>query len=95
MHKYTEQTAKEPLSADDAKLMVDAAEVQAPVATAPTPAERVVDMLREERSQDLTLTPEQERAEHVAATARKVRENMDARQRTPHASRLRKPSTRR
>jgi len=83
MHKYTAQTAKEPLSADDAKLMAEAAEVQATVATEPTPAERVVDVLREERSQDVTLTPEQERDEHVAATARKVRENLNARRGAP------------
>jgi hypothetical protein len=83
MHKYSAQTAKEPLSADDAKLMADAAEVQATLVTEPTPAERVVDVLREERSEDVTLTPEQERAEHVAATARKVRQNMDARQGAP------------
>ncbi|MCO4251204.1 hypothetical protein [Pseudarthrobacter raffinosi] len=80
MHKYSAQTAKEPLSPDDAKLMAEAAEVQATVATELTPAERVVDVLREERSQDVTLTPEQERDEHVAATARKVRENLKARQ---------------
>jgi hypothetical protein len=83
MHKYSAQTAKEPLSADDAKLMAEAADVQATVATEPTPAERVVDALREDRSQDVTLTPEQERAEHVAGTARKVRENLDARQGAP------------
>jgi conjugative relaxase-like TrwC/TraI family protein len=79
MHKYTAQTKKEPLSADDATLMADAAEVQATVAGDQTPAERVVDVLREERSQDVTLTPEQKRAEDVAATARKVRQNLDAR----------------
>ncbi|ALV41432.1 hypothetical protein AU252_09935 [Pseudarthrobacter sulfonivorans] len=83
MHKYSAQTAKEPLSADDAKLMAEAAEVQATVAVEPTPAERVVDVLREERSQDVTLTPEQERDEHVAATARKVRENLEARRGAP------------
>jgi conjugative relaxase-like TrwC/TraI family protein len=83
MHKYSAQTKKEPLSADDAKLMAEAAEVQATVAVEPTPAERVVDVLREERSQDATLTPDQERAEHVAATARKVRENLNAHRGAP------------
>lgn len=73
MHKYSAQTKKEPLSAQDAKLMADAAEVQATVATATTPAEQVVDRLREERSQETTLTPEQERAERIAAMARRIR----------------------
>ncbi len=58
-------------------LMPDAAEAQATVVIEPTPSERVADVLweREEHSQDFTLTPAQERAEHVAGTARKVREN--------------------
>ncbi|KQR64056.1 hypothetical protein ASF98_11115 [Arthrobacter sp. Leaf337] len=83
MHKYSAQTAKEPLSADDAALMADAADVGATVATEPTPAEHVVDRLREERSQDVPLTPEQERAERVAAMVRRVRENREARQGAP------------
>jgi hypothetical protein len=83
MHKYSAQTAKEPLSAADAAHMADAADVGATVATEPTPAEQVVDRLREERSQDVTLTPEQERAERVASMVRRVRENREARQGAP------------
>jgi hypothetical protein len=83
MHKYSAQTKKEPLAAADATLMAEAAQVEAAVKETPTPAERVVDVLREERSQDVTLTPEQKRAEDVAATARKVRQNLDARRGAP------------
>jgi hypothetical protein len=95
MHKYSAQTAKDPLSADDAALMADAADVGATVATEPTPAEQVVDRLREERSQDVTLTPEQERAERVAAMVRgSGRTAKPARGRQPR-SRLRRLSARR
>jgi hypothetical protein len=73
MHKYSAQTAKEPLAGADAALMAEAANVEATVAERPTPAEQVVDQLREERSQDTTLTPEQERAERIAAMARRIR----------------------
>ncbi|MDP9890014.1 conjugative relaxase-like TrwC/TraI family protein [Arthrobacter oryzae] len=73
MHKYSAQTAKEPLSGTDAVLMAEAANVEAAVAETPTPAEQVVDQLRQERSQDTTLTPEQERAERIAAMARRIR----------------------
>ncbi|WP_432246092.1 MobF family relaxase (plasmid) [Arthrobacter sp. G.S.26] len=73
MHKYSAQTAKDPLAGADATLMAEAANVEAAVAETPTPAEQVVDQLREERSQDTTLTPEQERAERIAAMARRIR----------------------
>jgi hypothetical protein len=53
--------------------MSEAANVEATVAETPTPAEQVVDQLRQERSQDTTLTPEQERAERIAAMARRIR----------------------
>lgn len=83
MHKYSAQTKKAPLSADDANLMAEAADVAATVATEPTQAEHVVDVLREERSQDVTLTPDQERAERVAAMVRRVRETREARDGAP------------
>ncbi|MET3165084.1 UNVERIFIED_ORG: conjugative relaxase-like TrwC/TraI family protein [Arthrobacter sp. UYEF10] len=73
MHKYSAQTAKEPLAGAAAALMAEAANVEAALAERPTPAEQVVDQLREERSQDTTLTPEQERAERIAAMARRIR----------------------
>ncbi|MET3708136.1 hypothetical protein [Pseudarthrobacter sp. S6] len=73
MHKYSAQTAKEPLAGADAALMAEAANVEATVAETPTPAEQVVDQLRQERSQDTTLTPEQERAERIAAMARRIK----------------------
>lgn len=63
--------------------MADAADVQATVATEPTPAEQVVDRLCEERSQDVTLTPEQNRAERVAAMTRTVRETIEAHEDAP------------
>lgn len=59
MHKYTGQTAKDPLSRADTSLM----------------AEDVVDHLREARGAESQLSPAQERAERMAALARNVREN--------------------
>ncbi|AOY74419.1 conjugal transfer protein TraA (plasmid) [Arthrobacter sp. ZXY-2] len=75
MHKYTAQTAKEPLSPDDASLMAEAAQVEAIVKETPTPAEDVVDHLQQERGTEAQLSPAQERDERMAALARKVREN--------------------
>jgi hypothetical protein len=75
MHKYSAQTAKEPLAPADASLMAEAAQVEAAVKEAPTPAEHVVDYLRETRGTEAQLSPAQERAERIAALARKVREN--------------------
>jgi hypothetical protein len=45
MHKYSAQTAKEPLAAADAALMAEAAQVEAAVKETPTPAEQIVDHL--------------------------------------------------
>ncbi|MFB0840482.1 MobF family relaxase [Arthrobacter sp. E44] len=81
MHKYTAQTAKEPLSSADAALMAEAAHVEAVVKEAPTPAEDVVDQLQQARGAEAQLTPAQDRAERMAALARKVRENRAKRQR--------------
>jgi hypothetical protein len=75
MHKYSAQTAKEPLAPADAELMAEAAQVEAAVKETPTPAEHVVDHLRETRGTETQLSPAQERAERIAALARKVREN--------------------
>lgn len=72
MHKYTQQTSREPLSADDARLMREAAEVEARMVEEPAPAEQVIDHLRTERAQESTLTPEQARAERVAELARRL-----------------------
>lgn len=47
MHKYSAQTAKEPLAAADAALMAEAAQVEAADKEAPTPAEQIVDHLRQ------------------------------------------------
>jgi hypothetical protein len=80
MHKYSAQTAKEPLAAADAALMAEAAQVEAAVKEIPTPAENVVDHLRETRGTEAQLSPAQERAERIAALARKVRENRVKRQ---------------
>lgn len=80
MHKYGAQTGKEPLSAADTSLMAEAAHVEAVVKETPTPAEKVVDHLREARGEEAQLSPEQERSERLAALARKVRENKEARQ---------------
>ena len=82
MHKYSAQTAKAPLAPADASLMAEAAEVEAVVKETPTPAEHVVDHLRETRGSETQLSPAQERAERMAALARKVRENR-ARNRRP------------
>lgn len=75
MHKYTAQTAKEPLSEADASPMAEAAHVEAIVKETPTPAEDVVDHLQQERGTEAHLSPAQERAERMAALARRVREN--------------------
>ena len=75
IHKYSAQTAKEPLSAADATLMAEAADVEALVMETPTPAEDVVDHLQQARGAEGQLSPAQERAERLAALARKVREN--------------------
>jgi conjugative relaxase-like TrwC/TraI family protein len=78
MHKYSAQTAKAPLVAEDASLMAEAAEVEAIVSVDPTPAEQVVDHLREERAAGSgDLTPAQERIERIAELARKVRANRE------------------
>ncbi len=75
MHKYSAQTAKEPLAPADAAHMAEAAQVEALVKETPTPAEHVVDHLQETRGAQAQLNPAQERAERIAALARKVREN--------------------
>ncbi|WP_113719740.1 MobF family relaxase [Arthrobacter dokdonensis] len=77
MHKYSAQTRKEPLAPADAGLMAEAAQVEALVKETPTPAEQVVDQLRQTRATEVqaTLGPAQERAERAAALARKVRAN--------------------
>ncbi|MGO4860116.1 AAA family ATPase [Arthrobacter sp. 2MCAF14] len=75
MHKYSAQTAKEPLARADAVLMAEAAQVEAIVKESPTPAEHVVDHLQESRGSEAQLSPAQERAERIAALARMVREN--------------------
>lgn len=77
MHKYTAQTRKEPLAPADAALMAEAAEVEALVKETPTPAEQVVDQLRQSRGMHsgTQLSPAQERAERAAEMARKVRAN--------------------
>ncbi|WP_269046500.1 ATP-dependent DNA helicase [Paenarthrobacter sp. Z7-10] len=75
LHKYGAQTRKEPLTAADAALMADAAQVEALVKETPTPAEHVVDELRQTRGTEAELSPAQERAERAAALARKVRAN--------------------
>ncbi|NHW49219.1 relaxase domain-containing protein [Paenarthrobacter sp. MSM-2-10-13] len=80
MHKYTAQTTKEPLSGADASLMAEAAHVEAAVKETPTPAEDVVDELQQARGAEAQLSPAQERAERMAALARKVRENRAKRQ---------------
>ncbi|MFB0839990.1 MobF family relaxase [Arthrobacter sp. E44] len=80
MHKYSAQTAKEPLSAADASLMAEAAHVEAVVKETPTPAEDVVDHLQQARGAEAQLSPAQERSERLAALARKVRENRAQRQ---------------
>lgn len=75
IHKYSGQTAKEPLSAADATLMAEVADVEALVKETPTPAEEVVDHLQQARGAEGQLSPAEERAERLAAVARKVREN--------------------
>jgi len=75
MHKYSAQTAKDPLSAPDASLMAEAAHVEAVVKETPTPAEEVVDHLQQARGAEAQLSPAQERAERLAELARKVRKN--------------------
>lgn len=77
MHKYSAQTRKEPLDVADAELMAEAAQVEALVKETPTPAEQVVDQLRQARGTETgaQLSPAQERAERAAALARKVRAN--------------------
>ena len=75
MHKYTAQTKKAPLAPEDAALMAEAAEVEALVAVEPTPAEQVVDRLREDRAQEAGETHQQGRADRIAELARKVRNN--------------------
>ncbi|MDQ0031507.1 MobF family relaxase [Arthrobacter bambusae] len=87
MHKYSAQTAKEPLAPADAALMAEAAQVEAVVKETPTPAEHVVDHLRETRGTETQLSPAQERAERMAALARKVRENRAKNQRADEDSR--------
>jgi conjugative relaxase-like TrwC/TraI family protein len=82
MHKYSAQTAKEPLAPADASLMAEAAQVEAAVKETPTPAEQVVDHLQETRGTEAQLSPAQERAERIAALARKVRENQAKNHRT-------------
>ncbi|MGC0239513.1 hypothetical protein [Arthrobacter sp. SD76] len=91
MHKYTAQTKKAPLAPEDATLMAEAAEVEAIVAVEPTPAEQVVDRLREDRAQTAGEGPLQGRADRIADLARKVRTTGPASNPpTPHPN----PSTR-
>jgi conjugative relaxase-like TrwC/TraI family protein len=91
MHKYSAQTAKEPLAPADAAHMAEAAQVEAAVKETPTPAEQVVNHLQETRGTEAQLSPARERAERIAALARKVRENRaknnrpDADTRSPEA----------
>ncbi|WP_417221392.1 AAA family ATPase, partial [Arthrobacter sp.] len=73
MHKYTQQTSREPLSADDAHLMREAAEVETRIVEVQAPAEQVIDHLRTQRAQDSTLTPEQARAERIAEISRRLK----------------------
>jgi conjugative relaxase-like TrwC/TraI family protein len=77
MHKYSAQTAKAPLAVVDAELMAESAQVEALVKEAPTPAEQVVDQLRQARgaADGAQLSPAQERVERAADLARKVRAN--------------------
>jgi len=84
MHKYTAQTAKAPLSRADASLMAEAAHVEAVVKETPTPAEDVVDHQQQARGEEAHPSPAQERAERMAALARKVRENREKRQGQDH-----------
>lgn len=70
MQKYSAQTAKEPLALADAALMAEAA-----IKETPTPAEHVVDHLPVARGNEAQLNPAQERAERIAALARKIHEN--------------------
>lgn len=73
MHKYTQQTSREPLSADDARLMHEAAEVETRLVEEQAPAEQVIDHLRSERAQDSTLMAEQARAERIAELSRRLK----------------------
>lgn len=73
MHKYTQQTTREPLSGDDARLMHEAAEVETRLVEEQAPAEQVIDHLRTERAQDSTLTAEQARAERIAELSRRLK----------------------
>lgn len=73
MHKYTQQTSREPLSGDDAHLMREAAEVETRLVEEQAPAEQVIDHLRSERAQDSTLTAEQARAERIADISRRLK----------------------
>ncbi|MEA5456915.1 MobF family relaxase [Sinomonas sp. JGH33] len=73
-HKYSAQTRKDPMPAEDNELIAEAAEVTAAVKQAPTPAENVVDELRSQRGTDMPLSPAQARAERIAELARKVRQ---------------------
>lgn len=83
MHKYTAQTAREPLSGDDTRLMREAAEVETRLVEEQAPAEQVIDHLRTERAQQATLTPEQARAERVAELARRLNASRQATAGTP------------
>lgn len=83
MHKYTAQTAKDPLSVDDARLMHEAAEVETRMIEEPAPAEQVIDHLRTDRAQQATLTPEQARAERVAELARRLKASRGKTEGTP------------
>lgn len=78
LHKYSAQTSKESLAEDDATLMNGAAQIEALVKETPTPAEEVVDQLRQSRSTQTPLTPAQERIERAAAMARKIRASQHA-----------------
>ncbi|GAA5226055.1 MobF family relaxase [Paeniglutamicibacter antarcticus] len=73
MHKYTQQTAKEPLSRDDARLMHEAAEVETRLMEEQVPAEQVIDHMRTERAEESTLTAEQARAERIAELSRRLK----------------------
>lgn len=70
------QTAKEPLAVTDAALMTEAV-----VKETQSPAQHVVDHLQETRGAETQLSSAQERAERIAALARKVRENRAKRHR--------------
>lgn len=79
MHKYTQQTTKEPVSGEDAKLMHEAAEVENRLVEEQAPTEQIIDQLRTERAQESTLTEEQARGERIAELSRRLKASREAR----------------